>query len=247
MELHATDIENREFAEGRRGYVREEVDRFLDEVAMQFRRYEERLASMAQRVAALEADLAGTRETEEMTRRVLLVAQRAGDEVLAEAEQRATRLLEEAQQRAAGLDEEVRRRRSTLEADIEALRRFEGEFRTQLRQSLEAHVALLQRTGRSSEAAAGTPPAATPPAGIPPAGTPQPRPVATANPDPRPAPQAPPTGPGPAVPGRTPPPPGSPAQPAPRPPQNPGPVRVADNEVLRRLAEGGRPEPGPGR
>src|SRR5881397_3951071 len=106
MDLSATDVENKEFSEARKGYVREEVDAFLDQVAAQFRRYDERLTTLAQRIAGLESELTQTRETEEMSRRMLVVAQRAADETVAEAEQRANALLEEAQKRAAAIEEE---------------------------------------------------------------------------------------------------------------------------------------------
>ena len=56
----------------------EPVECFLDEVAAQFRRYDERLTQMAHRVAALESELSQSRESEDMTRRMMLVAQRAG-------------------------------------------------------------------------------------------------------------------------------------------------------------------------
>lgn len=215
MDLSATDVENREFTEGRRGYVREEVDRFLDDVASQFRRYDERLTGMAQRIAALEGDLAQSRGSEEVTRRMLMVAQKAAEEAVAEAEEKARAMVEGAEKRAAALEEDTKRRRAALESDIEALRRFEAEYRAQVKQGLEAHLALLQRTGRTAaEVSRGAP------------GTAEgPRPAAAAAP---------------SVLSQ-----GQPSQggdDAARPA-----VRVADNDVLRRLSEGGRPEQAPGR
>jgi hypothetical protein len=254
------------------------------------------LTAMAQRVAAMEAELSQSREAEEMTRRMLLVAQRTSEEAVAEAEQKARGLVDDAERRVAALDEETRRRRASLESDIEALRRLEGDVRTHLRQSLEAHLALLQRTGRSAEEApavgasqiAGAPmgaglgpggqalpsarpgvpstpglarPPVAPPGAVPP-GAPRPGTVPPgavppgaprpgtappgAAPPGAPRPAAAPPGP-PAQPGQSP----QPGHPAPGqgapPPVRTPPVRVADNEVLRRLVEGGRPEDGPGR
>src|SRR5947209_12162661 len=108
MDLSATDVENKELSEARMVYVREEVDSFLDQVAAQFRRYDERLTTMAQRIAALESELGQTRETEEMARRMLLVAQRAAEEAVADAEERAQALVQEAEHRAVTAEEEAR-------------------------------------------------------------------------------------------------------------------------------------------
>ena len=231
MDLTATDVENREFPEGRKGYVRQEVDRFLDEVAAQFRRYEERLAGMAARIATLESELAESRETEETARRMIVLAQRASEEAVNEAQEKARSMVEEAQQRAAALDEDTQRRRSALESDIETLRRFETEFRAELRQTLEGQLALLSRGGRATAEASRPAPEASPPAvvgsgpAVPlPATAPSSGPVRHGGPSPETTTAAA------AM--------GMPERPS------PPPVRVADNEVLRRLAEGSRQEPG---
>ena len=221
MDLSAIDVENKEFSEARKGYVREEVDAFLDQVAAQFRRYDERLTTMGQRIATLESELGQTRETEEMARRMLLVAQRAAEEAVADAEERAQALVNEAEQRAVAAEEDARRRLGALEAEIDRLRRFESDFRAQLRQALESQLTLLQRSAAPGAEAvlevaaverprlhAQPSPAMSGPVQSGPGGVPQP--VRAGMPQ----------------------------------PVRPGPVRVADNDVLRRLAEGGgRSEP----
>ena len=221
MDLSATDVENKEFSEARKGYVREQVDSFLDQVAAQFRRYDERLTTMAQRIAALESELGQTRETEEMARRMLLVAQRAAEEAVADAEERAQAVVQQAEQRAVAAEEESRRRLAALESEIGRLRRFEADFRAQLRQALESQLAVLQRTGpAASETPAGDAHAAS--EGLPPERA---HPTAAGV-----------SGPVQSGPGGAP----QPVRAGMPQPVRPGPVRVADNEVLRRLAEGGR-------
>jgi len=107
-----------------------------------------------------------TRETEDILHRTLLLAQRAADEAVAEATAKSKQMLDdaesssrrmvaesEAEARRKGdterrrLEEEVVElagRRDTLLADVEALTRFEGEYRERMLQAIETDLTELR-------------------------------------------------------------------------------------------------------
>jgi DivIVA domain-containing protein len=105
--------------------------------------------------------------------RTLQLAQRAADEAIAEAELKARRMIEESEAKAtvlvndaeltarriaeterARLDEDIRSlesARATLAADVEALERFEVDYRERIRLSIEHALSTLESTAVSSD------------------------------------------------------------------------------------------------
>ena len=109
----------------------------------------------------------------DVIQRTLVLAQKAADEAVAEArakaqqmvgdaEQRAQTLVAEAEANAARIAERERSKleseitrlqgtRDTLNADVDALERFETEYRDRLRRAIEAELDLLGQTAAGSE------------------------------------------------------------------------------------------------
>ncbi len=104
----------------------------------------------------------------DVIQRTLLLAQKAADEAVAEAKLKASQIVTESEERAqelvaeaeanarriadvekARLEEDIARlteARDTLTADVDALERFEQEYRERLRQAIQAEMELLEAT-----------------------------------------------------------------------------------------------------
>lgn len=89
----------------------------------------------------------------EAAARVLELAQRTADELLAQARAEADRLLAEAQSKVQDTDRDAQLQRAALEARVEDLRNFEREYRTRMRGYFENQLRELE--ARGSDPAAG--------------------------------------------------------------------------------------------
>lgn len=118
-----------------RGYRRDAVE------ALQ-RDYETQLAALADRVRALEGELAGYRSQEQTLKDAVLRAQREYDDALADARQESERILEETRKHAAEVEEQHESRLLDLRWELEKLqlekKRFLSRFRTMLEDQLAA-------------------------------------------------------------------------------------------------------------
>jgi len=156
-ELRDTDIR-----EGFRGYHRDDVDELLERAASTIEGLTERVRQATERLSSAEGSSGRNRETEEMLQRTLILAQKTADEAIAEAQERSRALLEESESRARSLvndaeatarriaDSERQRlenelvdlasRRDALTTDVDALEKYESEYRTRLRNAIETEL-----------------------------------------------------------------------------------------------------------
>jgi DivIVA domain-containing protein len=94
-----------------------------------------------------------TAASAEAAARVLELAQRTADELLAQARAEADRLLADAQSKVQSTDRDAQLQRAALEARVEDLRNFEREYRTRMRGYFENQLRELE--ARGSDPAAG--------------------------------------------------------------------------------------------
>lgn len=166
MEITPRELRDTEIAEAFRGYNRDVVNDMLERAAAALEAANERLRQMGEQVSSAQAEAGRTRETEDILHRTLLLAQRAADEAVAEAQQKSRQMLEEAEitsrkvlteaeadARRRGeaerlrLEEEVvdlAARRDALAADVEAMSRFEADYREGMVRALEADLTALR-------------------------------------------------------------------------------------------------------
>jgi cell division initiation protein len=175
------EIQDREFREAFRGYNQDDVDTFLDEIAVEFGRlYQEnqrmkvQLAALQQEVARLadakdRAPAPAPSEPRPMDDAHIEAARKAADAALEEAKRRATDTINRAEQRAREIDELTARRAKDVDADasnaltdaqkrVADLRRQEAELRRRIRTFLEQQLAAMETVdldagGRSSGSA----------------------------------------------------------------------------------------------
>lgn len=128
MDVTPRELREIDFRTEWKGYHRDDVDDLLERAATTIEAANERVRELNGRVDGLQREEGAppTRETEDMLRRTLVLAQRTADEAIAEAQAEARRVTEEA---------ETSARRVTTEAQANARRIAEGE-----RQRLEAEV-----------------------------------------------------------------------------------------------------------
>ncbi len=166
MEITPRELRDVEIKEGLRGYHRDEVNDLLERAAQTIEAANERIQQLTDRLAAAQSEAGRTRETEDVLHRTLLLAQRAADEAVAEATAKARQMLDDAdiqsRRLVADAEAEARRkgeserrrleeeivdlagRRESLLADVEALTRFEAEYRERMVRALEADLFALR-------------------------------------------------------------------------------------------------------
>src|SRR4029079_13459298 len=93
MDVTPRELRDIDIREGFRGYNRDDVDELLERAAGTIEALNERVRRLTEQVSTAESAPApaastagGSRETEEMLHRTLLLAQRAADEAVAEAQ-----------------------------------------------------------------------------------------------------------------------------------------------------------------
>jgi cell division initiation protein len=166
MEITPRELRDVEIRESFRGYSRDEVNELLERAAASIDAANERMQQLSERLGAAQSETGHTRETEDILHRTLLLAQRAADEAVGEATAKSRQMLDDAEIQArrliADAEADARRRgeterrrleeevldlagrRDALLADVEALTRFEAEYRDRMVRALEADLSALR-------------------------------------------------------------------------------------------------------
>lgn len=165
MAVSPQDIQDKEFREAFRGYNEDDVDTFLDEVAVEFARLYQENQRMKVQLAALQQEIAragqasasaapaGARPREDDAR--IEATRKASEAALEEAKRRAAELVQRAEQRAREIDELTARRAKDVDSDasnaltdaqqrIAELRRQEVDIRKRIRTFLEQQLSGLE-------------------------------------------------------------------------------------------------------
>lgn len=162
MDVTPRELRDTDIREGFRGYHRDDVDELLERAASTVESLTERVRQLTERLQSVEGSVGKSRETEEMLQRTLVLAQKTADEAISEAQERAHTLLEESETKArtlvaeaegtarrvaenerSRLESEVQdlsSRRDALNADVEALEKYEREYRSRLRKAIETEL-----------------------------------------------------------------------------------------------------------
>ncbi|MGI9603204.1 MAG: DivIVA domain-containing protein [Acidimicrobiales bacterium] len=142
MELTPQLLAEVEFRDTLRGYDRDEVDTFLEQVGVAIAQLQGRLGEATTRAEMAEARTGGATGSEGVTTdtitRTLLLAQHTADATVAEAEADATRMLDEAREEASRLRAEAEADRAAVVAETEnEARQVAEEARRDLLADLE--------------------------------------------------------------------------------------------------------------
>lgn len=176
MDVSPKTLREVEFREKMRGYHPEDVDQFLEQVAVGLEALHDRLRQAVERAQRAEAAAPSSEasDTDETLRRTLVLAQRTADLAVQEAREQASRILASAEQQAQTMlsdaDERARRTHDeavsairselgTLEAvrqrgqqEVDLLSRWVEEHRDHLAATLKDALSVVERAGMLSPA-----------------------------------------------------------------------------------------------
>ena len=144
MGLTPEEILGKRFHDAFRGYNHEEVDVFLDEVAVAFDAAFKDLQAARARAEELEGQVLELKGTEGMLKRTLLAAQRAADETMAEAKTEAARLISVAEEEAATAVAAAKQQADDIIAGAMARQSRVEELTSRLQGLQAAHLATLR-------------------------------------------------------------------------------------------------------
>ena len=178
LEIGSKAVREVEFRERIRGYHQDDVDEFLEKVALGIEVLEDRLreaerrAQLAEESASSQSDVLQSNEVttrsalvgeDDIIQRTLILAQRTADQVLAEARENAERIEAAAQQEASSLLEDARRqvdvdlamKVTDLQGQIESLldekTRIEGQLASVATEIVEARRSAAQLLRQSAD------------------------------------------------------------------------------------------------
>ena len=144
MSLTPEDILGKRFHDAFRGYNHEEVDVFLDEVAVAFDLAIKDVQAARARAEELDAQVLELKGTEGMLKRTLLAAQRAADETVAEAKTEAARLISVAEDEAAAVVGSAKQQAEDIVAGATARQSQIEQLGSRLHDLQAAHLATLR-------------------------------------------------------------------------------------------------------
>jgi cell division initiation protein len=144
MSLTPEEILGKRFHDAFRGYNHEEVDVFLDEVAVAFEAAFKDLQAARARIEELEGQVLELKGTEGMLKRTLLAAQRAADETMAEAKTEAARLISAADEEAAAAVASAKQQADDIVASARSRQSRVEEVTSRLRGLQATHLATLR-------------------------------------------------------------------------------------------------------
>lgn len=145
MRLTPLDIKKQEFTRALRGLDADEVQAFLNMMALQ---WEEQLAEHRRsedKVRELQAKLEHYQRVEEALQEALQTARENAKQALKNAEQQAALLKKEAEAEAREIKREARREREQLQREVDGLQTRRDEIVARLRAFLHSEVELLAR------------------------------------------------------------------------------------------------------
>lgn len=144
MDLSPNDIRNYEFAHQMRGYDKEEVDNFLEQIATAFEALKQENLKMSMEVDSLKTQLAGLRQFEDTIKNAAIDARRNADMTIANAKKEAELLLSQAKTEAEKILGSRTQKVSEIEEQIAKLQAAKKSYLTKLRNLIKSHLDVLE-------------------------------------------------------------------------------------------------------
>jgi len=144
MDLSPNDLRNYEFAHQMRGYDREEVDNFLEQVATGLEALKQDNLKLSMEVDSLKTQLAGLRQFEDTIKSAAIDARRNADMTIANAKKEAELTLSRAKSEAEGIVGSHTHKVSELEEQITKLQLAKKSYLTKLRNLIKSHLMVLE-------------------------------------------------------------------------------------------------------
>ena len=144
MKLTSEEIQNKQFRVRFRGFDIQEVDGFLEEVALMFHSLENDMRSMDERIKQLESENSAYREREGALKETLIHSQKVIEQMRENARKAANNIIAAAELKAEKILSNAHGRLAQLHTEISELKQQRMQIEIQLQSTLEGHIKLLE-------------------------------------------------------------------------------------------------------
>ena len=144
MKITPLEIQQRQFTVKFRGFDIEEVDIFLEQVAVAFESLQSENEKLHTDIRRFQMDAKGYREREETFKRAILNSQQVVEQMRENAHKSAELIVADAEVKAEKILNRAHNRLSQLHEDIAELKRQRIQIEAQIRAIVETHVRLLE-------------------------------------------------------------------------------------------------------
>ena len=143
MRITALDVRQQQFSKRFRGFDRQEVEAFLEDVAEDYESVVKENTLLKEQLAALEERSRNITEHERTLQDTLVTTHRLTEEMKHAAKREAEMLVRDAEMRAEKVAEELRAEEARLKQDVTALKRMRHQLIEELRGTLVRYDRLL--------------------------------------------------------------------------------------------------------
>ena len=144
MKITPLDIRQKRFASGFRGFIRREVEGYLELLAAEFEEVVKENIALKDEQKRLQARIDQYAERERTLQETMVTAQRISGDLKEAAKKEAEIILADAEHQGEKIVHNAQQRLVKLMDDLAELKRQKVQFEAQVRASLEAHLKLLE-------------------------------------------------------------------------------------------------------
>lgn len=144
LTLTPIDIHNKEFTQSFRGYDRDEVNEFLDQVMKDYEIVIREKNDLTRRLNELEEKLGHFTNIEETLNKSILVAQETAEEVKSNAKKESKLIVKEAEKNADRIVNEALDKSRRIQLETEELKNQGKVFRARLRTLVQAQLDMIE-------------------------------------------------------------------------------------------------------
>ena len=141
--LTPMDIHNKEFKRGFRGYSEEDVDAFMDDLAVDYEKVYREYCELKEKCEKYQDKLSQYEKMESTMNQTLMLAQQTAENVKVSARKEADLLLQEAENKKKQMLDETTLNVQTTQQDMDNLKTQVNTFRAKVRSILESQIRLL--------------------------------------------------------------------------------------------------------
>ena len=149
MDLTPNDVRNYEFSSQMRGYSKDEVDAFLDQVAGALEAAKQEQLKLSMEVESIRSQLSGLKQFEETIKSAAIDARRNADLTMANAKQEADMIMSKARQEAESLVNKKAQTLTEIENQITKLSLTKKSYLNKIRQMIQSHLEMIEEIDTS--------------------------------------------------------------------------------------------------
>lgn len=143
MPLTPLDIHNKEFTQSFRGYDKDEVNAFLDQVMKDYEIIIREKEELEEKLAEIEEKLGHFTNIEETLNKSIVVAQETAEELKSSAKKESQLIIKEAEKNADRIINEALNKSRRIHMEIEEMKKQGKVFRTRLRMLVQAQLDMI--------------------------------------------------------------------------------------------------------